>query len=219
MNDVRVVIADDEAIVRRGVRLILDHAEGIEVVGEVENGRQAISLAAELKPDVVLMDLRMPEVDGIEATPAVIASGARVLILTTYDLDENLYNALRAGAGGFILKTAHPEDLAHGVRVVARGDALLEPAISRRLIERHLADGQRRGPPAWADLLTDREHDVLGLMMKGRSNAEIAGVLFLSEGTVKTHVAGIFAKLRVRDRLQAVVMAHESGYIAPGDGD
>ena len=144
-----MLIADDEAIVRRGVRLILDHAEGLSVVGEASNGREAIELAKSLQPDVVLMDVRMPELDGIEATRAIAASGPRVLILTTYDLDENLYNALRAGASGFTLKTAHPEDMVPAVRVVARGDALLEPTISRRLIERFVRRpaGSASAPP------------------------------------------------------------------------
>lgn len=213
MSDLRVLIVDDEAITRRGLRLILGSADGIEVVGEAGDGAEAVGLTRELNPDVVMMDVRMPGVDGIEATGPVVALGARVLILTTYDVDENIYRAFKAGAGGFVLKTAHPEDLVHAVRVVARGDALLEPGISRRLIERFVTPAPDRRVPAWASRLTDRERDVLGLMVKGHSNAEIARTLFLSEATVKTHVAGVFAKLRVRDRLQAVVTAYESGYV------
>ena len=207
----RVVIADDEPVVRAGVRMILESDTGIEVVGEAGDGREAVALARQHTPDVVLMDIRMPVLDGIAATREVTRLGAHVLVLTTYDSDENLVAAMRAGAGGFVLKTSHPQDLVHAVHVVARGDALLEPAISRRLIERHLRPAPT--PPAWADQLTEREHEVLGLIAQGRSNAEICADLYLSEGTVKSHVASILAKLRVRDRLQAVVLAYESGYI------
>ena len=215
MTALRVLIADDEAITRRGVRLILDHADDIEVVGEASDGAEAVSLSREVSPDVVLLDIRMPGLDGLGATPALVRQGARVLILTTYDVDENIYRAFRAGAGGFVLKTAHPDDLVHAVRVVARGDALLEPGISRRLIERFVDAQPESRDPAWAGRLTAREHDVLRLMARGKSNAEIAGSMHLSEATVKTHVAGVLAKLRVRDRLQAVVEAYETGYVAP----
>jgi DNA-binding NarL/FixJ family response regulator len=212
----RVLVVDDEAITRRGLRLILDHAPGLEVVGEAGDGAEAVSRTRELSPDVVLMDIRMPGTDGLEATGPVVALGARVLVLTTYDADENLYRAFRAGAGGFVLKTAHPDDLVHAVRVVARGDALLEPGISRRLIERFVQPAPARREPLWAGQLTERERDVLRLMARGRSNAEIARELFLSEATVKTHVAGVLTKLRVRDRLQAVVAAYETGYVQAG---
>lgn len=210
-RDVGVLIADDEAIVRRGIRLLLDAAPGIRVLGEVDNGRDAVLATRELRPDVVLMDIRMPGTDGITATPAVVRAGARVLVLTTYDLDENLYRAFRAGAGGFVLKTAHPDDLVHAVRVVARGDALVEPGVTRRLVERFA--GRPQGQPEWAARLSVREREVLDLMADGRSNAEIAGVLHLSGATVKTHVASVLAKMGVRDRLQAVVAAYTSGYL------
>ena len=208
----RVVVADDELIVRRGVRVILEDA-GIEVVGEAVDGDQAVRLVHELAPDVVLMDVRMPVRDGIEATREVSTAGVRVLVLTTYDTDENLAAALRAGASGFVLKTAHPEDLVHAVRVVARGDALLEPQIARRLIERFVVPASE--PPAWVERLTPRERDVLLAMAQGWSNAEIGRDLFLSEATVKTHVASVLAKIGVRDRLQAVVAAYRSGFVDP----
>lgn len=210
-----MLIADDEAIIRRGLRLIVGHADGLEVVGEAGDGVEAIRLARELRPDVVLLDVRMPVMDGLEAIPAIVAAGARVLVLTTFDVDENVYRAFRAGAAGFLLKTAHPEDLVHAVRVVARGDALLEPGVSRRLIERFVEHDRERSRPGWADRLTERERDVLLLMARGLSNSEIARTLFLSEATVKTHVAGVLTKLRVRDRLQAVVTAYETGYVTP----
>ena len=208
----RAVVADDELIVRRGVRMILEDA-GIEVVAEAVDGAQAVALAGEHQPDVVLMDIRMPVRDGIEATRLVTEAGARVLVLTTYDTDENLAASMRAGASGFVLKTAHPEDLVHAVRVVARGDALLEPEISRRLIERYVVPAAEA--PAWLDRLTAREREVLASMAQGWSNAEIGRELFLSEATVKTHVASVLAKVGVRDRLQAVVAAYRSGFVDP----
>jgi len=215
MTTLRVVVADDEAITRRGLRMILDSAEGIDVVGEAADGADAVRLSRDLVPDVVLMDLRMPGMDGLAATGPVVRAGSRVLVLTTYDVDENIYRAFRAGASGYVLKTAHPEDLIHAVRVVARGDALLEPGISRRLIERFVAVEPEPAAPAWAARLTERERQVLRLMARGLSNAEIAVEVFLSEATVKTHVAGILAKIGVRDRLQAVVAAYESGFVHP----
>ncbi|WP_426574032.1 response regulator [Aquihabitans sp. McL0605] len=214
---ITVLVADDEAIVRHGVRLILDHADGIEVVGEAADGKAAIDLTASLRPDVVLMDIRMPEIDGIEATRRITAGPAHVLILTTYDLDENLYLAMRAGACGFLLKTSPPDDLVHAVRVVARGDAMVEPVITRRL----LAEFVDR-PPSSVGLpdkvagLSAREREVLQQMTLGRSNAEIASALFLSEGTVKSHVASILSKLGVRDRVQAVIAAFDCGFARPG---
>jgi DNA-binding NarL/FixJ family response regulator len=208
----RVVVADDELIVRRGVRMILEDA-GVEVVAEAVDGDQVVQLVREHTPDVVLMDIRMPVRDGIEATRLVTAEGARVLVLTTYDTDENLAASMRAGASGFVLKTAHPEDLVHAVRVVARGDALLEPEISRRLIERFVVPTTQ--PSAWVERLTAREREVLAAMAQGWSNAEIGRELFLSEATVKTHVASVLGKIGVRDRLQAVVAAYRSGFVDP----
>lgn len=214
---ISVLLADDEPVVRQGVRAILDHTEDIVVIAEAGDGRAAVTLAANQRPDVVLMDLHMPRLDGIEATEQVTRLGAKVLVLTTYDLDENLYRSFQAGAGGFVLKTADPADIVHAVRVVARGDALVEPRIARRLIEQHLAPTAPGRPAAWIQRLSGREHDVLTLLAHGRSNAEISEELFVSEGTVKTHVASILAKLEVRDRLQAVVAAYESGYVVPGE--
>ena len=216
---VRVVIADDEAIVRHGLRLILERADGIEVVGEAANGAEAVDVTARAQPHVVLMDVRMPVLDGIEATRRITKGHAHVLVLTTYDLDENLYLALRAGACGFLLKTSPPEDLVHAVRVVARGDALVEPTITRRL----LAEFVDRPPPtavtpAAVEPLSEREREVLRLLATGRSNLEIAQELYVGEGTVKTHVASILAKIGVRDRVQAVVVAYESGFVRPGSG-
>jgi DNA-binding NarL/FixJ family response regulator len=215
---ITVVIADDESLVRHGLRLILSNADGIEVVAEAADGAVAIRKASETTPDVVLMDVRMPILDGIEATRRIVAAGrARVLILTTYDLDENLYLALKAGASGFLLKTSPPEDLVHAVRVVARGDALVEPRITKRLLEAFVdRPPPTAGPPPEVADLSDREREVLALIAGGRSNAEIAAELFLSEGTVKTHVARVLSKLGVRDRVQAVVVAFNCGFVRPG---
>jgi DNA-binding NarL/FixJ family response regulator len=215
---IRVLIADDQALVRGGFRMILSAQADIEVVGEAADGREAVSLARELQPDVVLMDIRMPELDGIEATRRLGDSDAtRVLMLTTFDLDEYVYEAMRAGASGFLLKDVRPEQLADGIRVIAAGDALLAPAITRRLIEefvRRPAPGSA-APQELAEL-TERELDVFRLIARGLSNAAIAAALFVSEATVKTHVTHILAKLRVRDRVQAVVLAYESGLVRPG---
>jgi DNA-binding NarL/FixJ family response regulator len=215
-NVVRVVIADDEAIVRHGLRLILDRAEGLEVVGEAGDGATAVDVTARTEPDVVLMDVRMPVVDGIEATRRIVKGRAHVLILTTYDVDENLYLALKAGACGFLLKTSPPEDLVHAVRVVARGDALVEPKITRRLLDEFVERPSYAEAPGVIGALSDRERDVLRLLSAGRSNSEIASELFIGEGTVKSHVASTLSKLGVRDRVQAVVLAYESGFIRPG---
>ena len=217
---IRVLLADDQALVRGGFRVILESQPDIAVVGEAADGVEAIELARLHKPEVVLMDVRMPRLDGIEATRRLLAgeTQSRVLMLTTFDLDEYVYEALRAGASGFLLKNAPPGQLAEAVRVVAAGDALLSPEITRRLI----ADFVRRPspgagvPPTLAEL-TSRELDVLGLIARGRSNAEIAGALFLSEATVKTHVTRVLAKLGIRDRVQAVVFAYESGLVRAGE--
>ena len=213
-----VLLADDQELVRSGFRLILELADGIEVVGEAADGQEAVRLAKELQPDVVLMDVRMPELDGIEATRRLRQAGvdARVLVLTTFDLDEYVYGAIRAGASGFLLKDAPREQLVTAVRTVARGEALLAPAITQRLIERFVArPPASETAPALAELST-RELEVLRLLARGFSNAEIAAELIVGEATVKTHVARILRKLGVRDRVQAVVFAYESGLVQPG---
>jgi DNA-binding NarL/FixJ family response regulator len=216
---IRVLIADDQALVRGGFRMILDAQKDVEVVGEASDGREAVAQARELDPDVVLMDIRMPELDGLEATRQLVSGdgSARVLMLTTFDLDEYVYEAMKAGASGFLLKDVRPEQLAEAVRVVAAGDSLLAPAITQRLI----AEFVRRPPPgsgAPAELseLTERELEVLKLIARGLSNGEIASELFVSEATVKTHVTHVLSKLKVRDRVQAVVLAYESGLVLPG---
>ncbi|MET9269816.1 response regulator transcription factor [Kribbella sp. NPDC003557] len=212
----RVVIADDQALVRTGFRMILS-ARGIEVVGEAANGVEAVDAVRRLHPDVVLMDIRMPTMDGLEATRRILSTPTtcRILILTTFDLDQYVYAALAAGASGFLLKDVTPEHLASAVRLVTTGDALLAPSITRRLVERFATPA----PTLHRDLstLTPRELEVLTLMGQGLSNAEIATALTLSEATVKTHAARIFAKLTLRDRSQAVVLAYETGLITPGD--
>jgi DNA-binding NarL/FixJ family response regulator len=216
---IRVVIADDQAVVRAGLRMILEAQEDIEVVGEADDGRAALDLVRGLDPDVVLMDIRMPEIDGIEATRRVAQTGAatHVLILTTYGLDEYVYDALKAGAAGFLVKTDPPERLIDAVRVVAAGEALLAPEITRRLVDRFVT-GLRPGAVSSPELdeLTEREREVLQLIAGGLSNAEIAARLVVSDGTVKTHVARILSKLGLRDRVQAVVFAYECGLVSPG---
>ncbi|WP_435061073.1 response regulator [Amycolatopsis thermoflava] len=218
MTGPRVVIADDQALVRTGFRMILASG-GVDVVGEAADGAEAVATVRDLEPDVVLMDIRMPAMDGLEAARRILARdpGCRVLMLTTFDLDRYVYDALAAGASGFLLKDVTPEHLVAAVRLVGTGDALLAPSITRRLVERFAA-GQAR-PALHRDLavLTPRELEVLTLVARGRSNAEIAAELTLSEATVKTHVARIFAKLSLRDRAQAVVLAYETGLVSPGD--
>ena len=220
MTALRVVIADDQGIVRGGLRLILE-AAGIEVAGEAADGRAAIDMAERLKPDVLLMDIRMPVLDGIEATRRLAREqpSVKVLVLTTYGADEYVYEALRAGAAGFLLKMDSPPRLVDAVRVVAAGEALLAPEITRRLIDRYVsgAPPHRAAPPQVARL-TAREREVLTLIARGMSNAEIARELYLGEGTVKTHVVRILAKLELRDRVQAVVFAYEHQLIQPGQG-
>jgi DNA-binding NarL/FixJ family response regulator len=215
---VRVLIADDQSLFRAGFRLVLESHPDLEVVGEASNGREAIHSAARFDPDVVLMDIRMPELDGIAATREITARGqARVLVLTTYDLDEYVYDALQAGASGFLLKDTPPAQLADGIRAVAAGEALLAPSVTRRLIEEFARVGPaQRARPEGFDELTPRELDVLRLLARGMSNAEIAAHLVLSDTTVKTHVAHVLSKLDLRDRVQAVVLAYESGLITPG---
>ena len=222
----RVLIVDDQSLVRTGFRMILT-ANGIDVVGEATDGLEAIAAAADLKPDVILMDIRMPNLDGLEAAQRILAADprCRILMLTTFDLDKYVYEALAAGASGFLLKDVTPEHLVASVRLVDTGDALLAPSITRRLVEKFAeATPQPRGestkgPAVHRDLavLTPRELEILTLMGRGLSNAELAERLFLSEATVKTHVAHIFTKLSLRDRAQAVVVAYETGLVAPGD--
>ena len=216
---ITVLIVDDQALVRGGFRLILDAQADLEVVGEAADGVQAVELATRLQPDVTLMDVRMPEMDGIQATRRLAATTTtRILILTTFDMDEYVYEAMRAGASGFLLKTVRPQQLAAAVRDVAHGDTLLAPAITRRLVEAFV----RRPPPGSAVPgglagLTPREVDVLRWVAHGLSNVEIADRLVVGESTVKTHVARIFMKLALRDRAQAVVLAYETGLVQPGD--
>jgi DNA-binding NarL/FixJ family response regulator len=219
---IRVVIADDQDLVREGLRMMLEAEGDIGVVGEAGNGLLALDAARAHDPDVLLMDVRMPELDGLEATERLVDSNARtrVLMLTTFDLDEYVYRAMKAGASGFLLKDANREQLAAAVRTVAAGDALLAPAITRRLIEDFChRPPPSAGVPAAAGELSPRELEVLRLLAQGMSNAEIAGNLFLSEATVKSHVARLLSKLNLRDRVQAVVLAYESGIVRPGDGD
>jgi DNA-binding NarL/FixJ family response regulator len=217
---IRVLLADDQALVRGGFHSILEGQDDMDVVGEAADGDEAVEQALALRPDVVLMDIRMPRLDGIEATRRLLAQrpeGTRVLILTTFDHDEYVYEALRAGASGFLLKSAPPRELAAAVRTVAGGQALLAPEITRRMIEEYIRrPAPGAGPPAALAELTPRELEVLQLIAEGLSNAEIAGRLFLSEPTVKSHVGRIFAKLDLRDRAQAVILAYESGLVSPG---
>jgi DNA-binding NarL/FixJ family response regulator len=219
----RVLIADDQDLVRAGLRMILEAEPTIDVVAEATNGREAVEQARLFHPDVVLMDIRMPELDGLAATRLLLESPettARVLILTTFDLDEYVYEALRAGASGFLLKDSPPEELVAGIAIVARGDALLAPSVTRRVVE-EFAHRPRAHPGSQEALeqLTPRELDVLRLIARGLSNAEIAASLVVSEATVKTHVAHILMKLELRDRVQAVVLAYESGLVEPGAAD
>jgi DNA-binding NarL/FixJ family response regulator len=215
---IRVLIADDQALMRGGFRMILDAEDDIEVVGEAIDGRDAIEQFGRLAPDIVIMDVRMPGMDGIEATRRLAAADvpARVLILTTFDLDEYVFEALRAGASGFLLKDRPPEELVAAVRIVASGDALLAPSVTRRLIEEFAGRPDAPMPAREIAELTDREREVLVLMARGLSNGEIAERLFVAETTVKTHVGHVLQKLRLRDRAQAVVVAYESGLVQPG---
>jgi DNA-binding NarL/FixJ family response regulator len=215
---IKVVIADDQALVRGGFRMILDAREDIEVAGEAADGAEAIALVGEHDPDVVLMDVRMPNVDGIEATRQIVASGspARIIILTTHDVDEYVFAALRAGASGFLLKDVRPPDLVEAIRVVARGDALLAASVTRRLLDRFAAVlPDDAAKPADLDELTERELEVLRLVALALSNAEIAARLVLTEATVKTHVSAVLRKLDLRDRVQAVVFAYDVGLVRP----
>ena len=219
---VTVVIADDQALVRAGFRMILEAETDIDVVGEATDGGEAVDEVRRLRPDVVLMDVRMPELDGIEATRRVLAEAGvttKVVMLTTFDMDEYIYEALRAGASGFLLKDVPPEQLVAGIRAVASGDALLAPAVTRRVIEEFVSrpPSAARTPPAQLEELTERELEVIRLLARGLSNAEIAKELFVSDTTVKTHVAHVLQKLDLRDRVQAVVFAYETGLVQPGE--
>jgi DNA-binding NarL/FixJ family response regulator len=220
---VRILLADDEQLIRAGFRLILESEPDFEVVGEAANGREAVNLTRRVDPDVVLMDIQMPEVNGLEATRQIVALGrtetSRVLVLTTFEVDEYVYEALRAGASGFLLKRTPAADLIAGIRVVAAGDALLAPSVTRRLIDQFAHRPAARPANAAAlEGLTEREREVLTFVARGLSNAEIAELLVLSEGTVKTHVKHIFAKLDLRDRTQAVVFAYDHGLVEPKSG-
>ena len=209
---IRVLVADDQSMVRAGFRLLLSGEHDIDVVAEADNGLQAVAKAARFQPTVVLMDIRMPELDGLEATRRILAAdpAARVLILTTFDLDEYVFEALGAGASGFVLKDDPPEQLIAAIRTVARGDALLSPAVTKRVIKQ-FTRAPRASPPKGFDELTEREREVLRLLAGGLSNAEIGRELFISETTVKTHVTRVLQKLGLRDRVQAVVLAHQTG--------
>jgi DNA-binding NarL/FixJ family response regulator len=218
-DPIRVLLADDQALVRAGFRSLLDAQEDIEVVGEAVDGQEALRLAADLRPDVILMDIRMPGVDGLEATRRIAADQSlrdcRIVILTTFDLDEYLFEAVRAGATGFLLKDAEPGELVHAVRVAAAGEALLSPSITRRLVE-EFATRAKAPPAAGLEELTDREREVVALVAEGLSNEEIAARLYMSPATAKTHVSRAMGKLGARDRAQLVVLAYESGLVRPG---
>ncbi|HEX3647238.1 MAG TPA: response regulator transcription factor [Pseudonocardiaceae bacterium] len=216
---IRVLLVDDQELMRMGFRMVLGAQDDIDVVGEAGDGERAVELARELRPDVVLMDVRMPVLDGVEATRRITALGlAKVLVMTTFDLDEYALSALRSGASGFLLKDTQPADLVSSLRAVASGDAVVAPSVTRRLLDRFLgAAGAELRDATVLDALTDREREVLVLIAKGLSNTEIASRLFLSEATVKTHVGRILAKLGLRDRVQAVVLAYETGLVRPGE--
>jgi DNA-binding NarL/FixJ family response regulator len=216
---IRVLLCDDQALVRGGFRMILEARPDLEVIGEAADGLQAVELGRRLAPDVILMDVRMPNLDGVEATRRLVEGGsaARIVILTTYDLDEYVLAAIRAGASGFLLKDVHPPQLVEAIRVVAAGDALLAPSVTRRLLERFASTlpNLDSGPPPALQALTERELEVLQLLASGYSNAELAKRLFLSEATVKTHVSSILHKLGLRDRVQAVILAYDAGLVRP----
>jgi len=216
---IRVLLCDDQALVRSGFRMVLEAREDLRVIGEADDGIQAVALAGHARPDVILMDVRMPNMDGVEATRRLVAAGnpARILILTTYDADEYVFEALRAGASGFVLKDIRPVELVEAIRVIARGEALLAPTVTRRLLDRFAHTLHAAGAvadPALASL-TEREAEVLALLATGLSNLELAERLFLTEATVKTHVSSILRKLGLRDRVQAVVLAYQAGLVRP----
>ena len=218
---IRVLIADDQALVRSGFRLILQTRPDLEVVGEAADGVEAVRLARELDPDVILLDIRMPNLDGIQATRQIVEAGgrARILVLTTFDLDEYVYGAVRAGASGFLLKDVEPNDLTDAIRLVAGGNALLGATVTTRLLERFGRQEPDAAPVSLPSSLTEREREILRLLATGLSNAEIAAGLFLSETTVKTHVSNLLRKLGVRDRVQAVILAYDAGLVVPAGND
>lgn len=217
---IRVVLADDQALLRAGIRALLDAEDDIEVVGEASDGAEAVQVVRRTAPDVVLMDIRMPRTDGLAATRTIVegadTSGTRVVVLTTFDLDEYVFEAVRIGASGFLVKDTEPEELLRGIRAVASGDALLSPGVTRRLIGEFATRSRPSAAPAVLDALTEREREVVALVGEGLSNDEIAGRLFLSPATAKTHVSRAMVKLHVRDRAQLVVLAYESGLVRPG---
>ena len=216
---IKVLLADDQAMLRAGFRMILESEGDIEVVGEAANGEQAIDGARRLRPDVVLMDIQMPVMNGLEATRRILEDPeprSRVVILTTFERDEYVFEALRSGAAGFLLKNAPPEELVHAVRVIAAGDALLAPSVTRRMIEEFASQPVKAREDERLEALTQREREVLALLARGHSNAELAAALFVSEGTIKTHVSSLLGKLGLRDRVQAVVLAYETGIVTPG---
>jgi len=217
---IRVVLADDQALVRGGFRSLLDAQEDIEVVGEAGTGDEAVGLAAELSPDVVLMDIRMPGMDGLAATRAIVEDerlrDVRIVVLTTFGLDEYVFEAIRAGASGFLVKDTEPDELVHAVRIVAGGDALLSPSVTKKLLQEFATRAKEPLPTAELEELTDREREIVALVGEGLSNQEIATRLFVSPATAKTHVSRAMSKLRARDRAQLVVIAYESGLVRPG---
>jgi DNA-binding NarL/FixJ family response regulator len=216
---VRVVLVDDQALIRTGFKMILETEDDIEVVGEASDGEQAISMTRSVRPDVVLMDVQMPTMDGLEATGRIVRDASipsRIVILTTFERDDYVFEALRAGASGFLLKNAPSEELVHAVRVVAAGDALLAPSVTRKVIEGFIRRPASRSNEVELQRLTERETEILQLLATGKSNSELAVHLFVGEGTIKTHVSSVLTKLGLRDRMQAVIFAYESGLIEPG---
>ena len=216
---VRVVLVDDQALIRTGFKMILESEDDIEVVGEASDGEQAVSMTRSVRPDVVLMDVQMPTIDGLEATGRIVRDAnipSRIVILTTFERDDYVFEALRAGASGFLLKNAPSEELVHAVRVVAAGDALLAPSVTRKVIEGFIRRPAHRSNEVELRRLTERETEILKLLATGKSNSELAAHLFVGEGTIKTHVSSVLTKLGIRDRMQAVIFAYESGLIEPG---